>query len=95
MAGADTTSGILVGAGFTEITLTRCDMPILIGRDVDEAIDMVTSLGPAGEILRLWGDRKANEHDEVRSALHDGLSQYRTPNGVEGMASTWVVTALA
>jgi ubiquinone/menaquinone biosynthesis C-methylase UbiE len=95
MAGADTTSGILVGAGFTDVTLTRCDIPILIGRDVDEAIDLVTALGPAGEIMRLWGERKADRHDEVRAALHDGLARLQTERGVEGMASTWIVSAVS
>jgi SAM-dependent methyltransferase len=95
MAGADTTSGILIGAGFEDVTLTRCDIPILIGRDVDEAIEVVTALGPAGELIRLWGDRQAHRHDEVRAALAQGLAEYRTDNGVEGMASTWIVSAVA
>jgi ubiquinone/menaquinone biosynthesis C-methylase UbiE len=41
MANADTTSEILVHAGFEEISLRRCDIPILIGRDVEEAIQLV------------------------------------------------------
>jgi SAM-dependent methyltransferase len=95
MAGADTTSGILVGAGFTEVSLTRCDLPILIGRDVAEAVELVMALGPAGEMVRLWGDRMAHRHDEIRAALAQALGKLETPNGVEGMASTWVVSALA
>jgi SAM-dependent methyltransferase len=95
MAGADTTSAILVGAGFTDVTLTRSDIPILIGRDVDEAIDMVMAIGPAGEMVRLWGDRVADRHGEIRQALHDQLSRLQTGNGVEGMASTWIVSAVS
>jgi SAM-dependent methyltransferase len=95
MAGADTTSGILIGAGFEDVTLTRCDIPILIGRDVDEAVDMVTAIGPAGEMIRLWGDRQAHRHDEVRSALAEGLAKYRTDDGVQGTASTWIVSAVS
>jgi SAM-dependent methyltransferase len=95
MSGADTTSGILVGAGFTDVTLTRFDKPILIGRDVDEALDVVMALGPAGEMVRLWGDRMADRHDEIREALRDGLSKLQTDNGVEGMASTWIVSAVS
>lgn len=95
MAGADTTSGILVGAGFTAVSLTRCDMPILIGRDVDEAVEMVMALGPAGELVRLWGDRMAQRHGEIHAALGEALAKLETSNGVEGMASTWIVSALA
>src|SRR4051794_5993856 len=95
MAGADVTSGILVGAGFSDVTLTRADIPILIGRDVDEAVEMVMAIGPAGETVRLWGDRKADRHDEVRQALAEGLGKLQTDNGVEGMASTWIVSAVS
>jgi hypothetical protein len=95
MSGADTTSGILVGAGFSDVSLTRCDLPILIGHDVDQAVDLVMALGPAGEMVRLWGDRMAHRHDEIRTALHDGLSKLQTEGGVKGMASTWIVSAIA
>jgi hypothetical protein len=95
MAGADTTSGILVGAGFSDVSLTRCDMPILIGSDVDEALDVVMALGPAGEMVRLWGDRKADRHDEIRAALAEKFEELRTDRGVEGMASTWIVSAIS
>jgi hypothetical protein len=86
---------MLVGAGFTDVSLTRCDMPILIGHDEDQAIDLVMALGPAGELVRLWGDRQAHRHDEIRQALHDGLSKLQTERGIEGMASTWIVSAVS
>lgn len=96
MAGADTTSEILVHAGFADIALRRCDLPIQIGRDLDEAIDLVMSLGPAGEILRLSGDRAAHLHEPIDAALRDGLAEYRRADGtVWGPASTWIVTATA
>jgi SAM-dependent methyltransferase len=95
MAGADTTSGILVGAGFADVTLTRCDLPITIGNDVDEAIDLMMALGPAGEMVRLWGERQAHRHDEIRAALADSLAKLQTERGIEGMASTWIVSAVS
>jgi ubiquinone/menaquinone biosynthesis C-methylase UbiE len=95
MADADTTSGILLAAGFADVELRRCDIPILIGNDVQEAIDMVMSIGPAGEILRLAGDRAAHLHDEVHAALRAGLAEYDGPEGVRAPASTWIVSATA
>ena len=54
------------------------------------------ALGPAGEILRLQGDRAADLHEPVRDALRAGLAQYVTDDGtVSGMASTWIVSARA
>jgi ubiquinone/menaquinone biosynthesis C-methylase UbiE len=95
MADADTVSDIVGHAGFEEIALHRTDIPILIGRDVDEAIDLVMTLGPAGEILRLAGERAAHLHGTVREALQQGLAEYAGPDGVRAPASTWIVTATA
>ena len=68
-------------AGFEEIALRRCDLPILIGRDIDEAVEFVMSLGPAGEILRLAGDRAAHLHEPVAEALREGLAEWAGPDG--------------
>ncbi|HEY4426941.1 MAG TPA: class I SAM-dependent methyltransferase [Solirubrobacteraceae bacterium] len=95
MANADTTSGILVSAGFEDISLRRFDMPIIIGLDVDEAVELVMSLGPAGEILRLAGERAAHLHEPVAEALREGLGEWLGPDGVSAPASTWIVTATA
>ena len=95
MAGADTTSDILVHAGFADIALRRCDLPILVGNDVDEAMDLAMALGPAGEILRLQGDRAAHLHGKVRDALREGLSEFAGPDGLRAQASTWIVSATA
>jgi ubiquinone/menaquinone biosynthesis C-methylase UbiE len=95
MGNADTTSGILLSAGFKEVTLRRCDLPIMIGTTMDEAIELVMSLGPAGEILRLQGDRAAHLHEPIRAALHEGLAEWDGPEGVVAPASSWIVSAVA
>jgi SAM-dependent methyltransferase len=93
MAGADTTSGILVSAGFEEITLQRCDKPIQIGVDLDEAVELVMSLGPAGEILRLAGERAAHLHEPIATAMREDMAEWARADGVFAPASTWIVTA--
>ena len=95
MADADTVSEILMVAGFTGVTLTRCDLPIAIGGDVEEAIDLSMALGPAGEILRLSGDRAADLLEPVRQALREGFSEFAGPEGISAMASSWIVSATA
>jgi SAM-dependent methyltransferase len=95
MADADTTSDVLRHAGYEDIALRRCDLAISIGADVEEAIDVVMALGPAGEILRLAGDRAAHLHDDVRAALRDGLAEFQGPDGLRAPASTWIVSANA
>ena len=96
MADADTTSEILTHAGFTDIALHRCDIPIVIGSDLDEALELVMALGPAGEILRLAGDRAAHLHGQVETALREGLAEFAAADGdgkLRAPASTWIVTA--
>lgn len=93
MANADTTTDILRHAGFIHIALHRYDEPIVIGTDLEEAVDLTMALGPAGEILRLQGDRAAHLEEPVREALRDGLAEFVAPEGVVAGASTWIVTA--
>jgi SAM-dependent methyltransferase len=95
MADADTTTDILAHAGYTDIALHRCDIPILIGHDVEEAINLVMALGPAGEILRLLGDRAAHLHGKVHDALREGLSEFEVEDGLRAPASTWIATGVA
>jgi ubiquinone/menaquinone biosynthesis C-methylase UbiE len=93
MASADTTSGILLSAGFDEITFRRLDLPINVGKDVEQAIDLAMALGPAGEILRLAGDSAAHLHAPIREALREGLADWMTPDGLIAPASSWIVSA--
>jgi SAM-dependent methyltransferase len=94
MANADTVSGILLSAGFEQVALHRFDIPVLLGKDVDEAVELVMSLGPAGEIIRLAGERAEHLHAPIADALRDGIGDWvRDDGSVYGPASTWTVTA--
>jgi hypothetical protein len=94
MANADTVSAQLAIAGYTDIALHRRDLPMSIGRDLDEAVALNMSLGPGGEILRLWGDRLSEEkRAEIGAAITDGLRQFETDDGVAAPASVWVIAA--
>jgi hypothetical protein len=96
MANADTVTDVMLHAGWEDVVLHRCDLPILVGNDLDEALDVVMSIGPAGEILRLLGDRATEHLPAVDAALREGLSEYAHNDGsVWAMASTWIVTATA
>ena len=96
MANADTVTDQLMYAGWENISLHRCDIEILGGNDLDQALDLVMSIGPAGEILRLQGDRAAHLVPQVETALREGLAEYQREDGsIWSMASTWIVTANA
>jgi SAM-dependent methyltransferase len=95
MSGADTTTDIVKHAGFEDIQLKRQDIVIKAGEDLDNAVDLVMSIGPAGEVLRLWGDRVDEIRPKVRAALLDGMADMAREDGVYADSSTWAVRAVA
>lgn len=93
MANADTVTDQLRIAGFEEISLRRSDLPLKIGKDLDEAVAFNMALGPAGEVLRLWGDRVDEIRPKIAAQLRETLAEFETPDGVFAPASTWLITA--
>jgi SAM-dependent methyltransferase len=95
MADADTTSHILLNAGFEEISLRRCDIEIKVGEDLDDAVEFAMALGPAGEMLRLSGEDAERLRPKIVAALREELADFAGPDGVSAPASTWIVSARA
>jgi SAM-dependent methyltransferase len=95
MANADTVSEQLRIAGFEEITLRRCDLPLKIGEDLDQAVEFNMALGPAGEVLRLWEDRVDDLRPKIAAELREALAEFVGPDGVFAPASTWIISATA
>jgi SAM-dependent methyltransferase len=93
MANADTVSEQLKIAGFEEIALRRCDLPLKVGDDLDHAVEFGMALGPAGEILRLWGDRVDEIRPEIATKIRTAIADLEQPDGVYAPASTWIITA--
>jgi ubiquinone/menaquinone biosynthesis C-methylase UbiE len=95
MANADTVSDVLKHAGFQDIALKRQDLKIKVGDDLEHAVELVMSIGPAGEVLRLWGDRVEEVRPKVRAALLEGMADMVEAGGVYADSSTWAVRATA
>ena len=96
MASADTTSDILLGAGFEEVEFRRSDLPITIGHDLDHAIAFNLALGPAGEVLRLSGENADQVRPQIEADLRKALADFVQPDGeVFAPASTWIISARA
>lgn len=93
MANADTVSEQLKIAGFADIALRRCDLPMKVGADLDQAVEFGMALGPAGEILRLWGDRVDEIRPEIAAKIRAAIADFEKPDGVFAPASTWIITA--
>lgn len=93
MANADTTTEILVQAGFEKITLRRYDIRYRMGDGLDDAIALVMALGPAGELIRLAGDEAERIRPEIEAALRDSYREFAEPAGVFAGASVWIIGA--
>jgi SAM-dependent methyltransferase len=92
-ANADTLSGQLLSAGFDEITFRRSDLPIRIGRDLDEAVAFNLAIGPAAEAVRLAGDDAAAIRPQLEERLRTALIRFQTNDGLSAASSTWIVTS--
>jgi SAM-dependent methyltransferase len=93
MANADTVSDMVKFAGFENIQLARCDLPYKIGNDLDQAVTFNMALGPAAEVLRLWGDRVDDIRPTIEAELREGLRDFVTEDGaVVAPSSTWIVS---
>jgi ubiquinone/menaquinone biosynthesis C-methylase UbiE len=96
MANADTVTEVLVHAGYHDIRLARQDMRYKIGNDLDQAVAFNMSLGPAAEVLRMWGDRVNDIRPKIADDLRTALADFVVEGGaVVAPASTWAVTARA
>ena len=94
MGNPNMVSNQLTIAGFEDIAFYRSDKPITVGASVDEALEMVTSLGPAGEILRLAGEKAEPFRAQIDAGLREMYEQYTDPDGsVRAPASVWIISA--
>jgi ubiquinone/menaquinone biosynthesis C-methylase UbiE len=96
MANADTVSDVLKHAGYEDIRLARQDLPYKIGNDLEQAVAFNMALGPAAEVLRMWGERVDGIRPKIADDLREALAGYVVDGGaVVAPASTWAVTARA
>jgi SAM-dependent methyltransferase len=95
MANADTVSDQLAIAGFESIELLRSDLPLRMGMTLDDAVELTMALGPAGEVLRLWGDRAEEIRPTIAAEIRAALARFETADGILAPSSTWVVSAVA
>ena len=81
-------------AGYTDIDFERIDVPLMVGKDVNDAIGFQIALGPAGEVYREAGELAEQRHAEIVEALALELSPYQTSDGIVMDSSSWKIRAV-
>ncbi len=93
MADEPTVSKMMEIAGYEEVTFTRVDAPVLVGRTVEDAINFQLAIGPAGEVFREAGDLAEQKRDEIESALVHAIdAQKKEADGIVMESSSWVIS---
>jgi ubiquinone/menaquinone biosynthesis C-methylase UbiE len=80
-------------AGYQEIVLKRVDALVLVGRNLEDALDFQLALGPAGEVFREAGAEAEAKIDEIRAALTAAINaQKKEADGIVMESSSWVIS---
>ena len=94
MSNEETVSLMMKSAGYEDIELTRVDAPVLVGKDVEDAIAFQLAIGPAGEVFREAGDEAEAKRDQIQSALAAAIDKQKiSADGIVMDSSSWVITA--
>ncbi|MDT5025075.1 MAG: hypothetical protein QOE61_1501 [Micromonosporaceae bacterium] len=81
---------ILTAAEFADVSIAPVEVPVVWGRDADDAVDFYFATGPVRHNLAEVAPATVERvRDEVRSALR----KYETPEGVRLRGGIWLVTA--
>jgi SAM-dependent methyltransferase len=93
-ANEETDRRMLAAAGFTDIDLfERNDLPMCVGRSVEEAIDYQLLVGPSGEIVREAGEPGMRSLPQIRAELAGLFRPSLRGDGVYLDSSTWFIRA--
>jgi ubiquinone/menaquinone biosynthesis C-methylase UbiE len=81
---------VLERAGFRDVALEPVKHAMSLGRDLDEAMQLVPRIGPVSRILR----EQPELEQPVRAAVRRALEPYARSGAVELGAACWLVRAL-
>ena len=86
---------MMKAAGYDRIEFRRVDAPVLVGKDVADAIAFQLAIGPAGEVFREAGALGEAKRPEIEAALAAAIdAQKKAADGVVMDSSSWVISAI-
>jgi ubiquinone/menaquinone biosynthesis C-methylase UbiE len=82
-------------AGYEAIEFRRVDAPVLVGKDVKDAIAFQLAIGPAGEVFREAGTEAETKRAKIEAALAEAINRQKiAADGIVMDSSSWVITAI-
>jgi ubiquinone/menaquinone biosynthesis C-methylase UbiE len=94
MSSESVVRSMMTAAGYDEIEFRRVDAPVLVGRDVKDAIAFQLAIGPAGEVFREAGAVAERNRAEIEAALAVAIERQKlAADGIAMDSSSWVISA--
>ena len=93
MANPETVAAQLKAAGFEGAEFTRTDGEVMVGANVEQAMEFQLALGPAGEIFREAGAQAVAQQREIEDALRQALARHVRDGRVYMQSSSWTIAA--
>ena len=95
MADESVVRSMMKTAGYGDIEFRRVDAPVLVGKDIADAIAFQLAIGPAGEVFREAGEEAEKKRPQIEAALARAIAaQERTAEGIVMPSSSWVISAV-
>ena len=86
---------MMKSAGYEQVELRRVDAPVLVGKDVQDAIAFQLAIGPAGEVFREAGPEAERKRAEIEAALEEAINRQKiATDGIVMDSSSWVISAI-
>jgi SAM-dependent methyltransferase len=94
MSDQETVTAMMKAAGYEGIEFRKVDAPVLVGRDIQDAIDFQLAIGPAGEVFREAGAEAEDKRRVIEAALAKAIKrQTLAADGIVMDSSSWVISA--
>ena len=93
MSDESTVRAMMKAAGYVDVEFCRVDAPVLVGKDVTDAIDFQLAIGPAGEVFREAGAQAEQKRPQIEAALAEAINRQKTSaEGIVMPSSSWVIS---
>lgn len=94
MSSEPTVRAMMTAAGYDDIEFRRVDAPVLVGKDVKDAIAFQLAIGPAGEVFREAGAEADQKREQIEAALAEAINRQKiASDGIVMDSSSWVISA--